>query len=97
MQRPGSCLSYCRSARTVPNRSDSHPEACSECDRVGSARRDRASQAPLSQRDNNNLQPRIGLAWHPRPRWVFRTGFGLNTIDVKYPNSRIQFEERGDQ
>jgi hypothetical protein len=48
---------------------------------------------PLSARDNNNFQPRIGLAWHPRSRWVLRAGFGLNTIDVKYPSARIQFEE----
>ena len=47
----------------------------------------------LNRRDNNNLQPRIGVAWHPLKRWVFRGGLSLNTIDVKYPSARIQFEE----
>jgi hypothetical protein len=49
--------------------------------------------SPLSRRDNNNFQPRIGMAWHPLQKWVFRGGFAVNTIDVKYPNARIQFEE----
>ena len=47
----------------------------------------------LSRRDNNNFNPRIGLAWHPLPKWVFRGGFGIYTIDVKFPSSRGQFEE----
>jgi hypothetical protein len=47
----------------------------------------------LNRRDNNNFQPRIGLAWHPWSKWVFRGGFGVNTIDVKFPQSRGQFEE----
>ncbi len=47
----------------------------------------------LSRRDNNNFQPRLGLAWHPFERWVFRGGFGIYTIDVRYPSSRGQFEE----
>ena len=50
-------------------------------------------ESGLNRRDNNNFQPRIGLAWHPWEKWVFRGGFGINTIDVKFPNSRIQFEE----
>jgi hypothetical protein len=33
------------------------------------------------------------MAWHPFKKWVFRGGFAVNTIDVKYPNARIQFEE----
>ncbi|MGH8246520.1 MAG: TonB-dependent receptor domain-containing protein, partial [Gammaproteobacteria bacterium] len=49
--------------------------------------------SPLSRRDNNNFQPRIGLAWHPLKKWVFRAGLSVNTIDVKYPSARIQFEE----
>lgn len=48
---------------------------------------------PLNRRDNNNFQPRIGMAWHPFQKWVFRGGFAVNTIDVKYPADRIQFEE----
>jgi hypothetical protein len=47
----------------------------------------------LNKRDNNNFQPRVGLAWHPWQKWVFRGGFAVNTIDVKYPASRGQFEE----
>lgn len=48
---------------------------------------------PLNRRDNNNFQPRLGMAWHPFQKWVFRGGFAVNTIDVKYPAARIQFEE----
>ena len=47
----------------------------------------------LNARDNNNFQPRIGVAWHPATKWVFRGGFALNTVDVKFPASRGQFEE----
>ena len=45
----------------------------------------------LNKRDNNNFQPRIGVAWHPLSKWVFRGGFAVNTIDVKFPGG--QFEE----
>ncbi len=36
-----------------------------------------------------------GLAWLgiPAQKWVFRGGFALNTVDVKFPASRGQFEE----
>jgi hypothetical protein len=27
--------------------------------------------------DTNNVSPRIGLAWSPSPRWVFRAGYGV--------------------
>lgn len=47
----------------------------------------------LNGRDNNNFQPRIGIAWHPVNKWVFRGGFAVNTVDVKFPQSRIQFDE----
>ena len=47
----------------------------------------------LGKRDNNNFQPRIGMAWHPMQKWVFRGGFAVNTIDVKFPLSRDQFDE----
>lgn len=49
--------------------------------------------SPLNSRDNNNFQPRFGLAWNPLKRWVFRGGFGLNTIDVKFPLARGNFQE----
>jgi hypothetical protein len=51
------------------------------------------TNSPLNERDNNNFQPRIGLAWHPLPKWVFRGGFAVNTVDVKFPSRRGQFEE----
>jgi len=51
----------------------------------------------LNHRDNNNFQPRIGLAWNPSKKWVFRGGFAINTVDVKFPQSRGQFEEYSGQ
>ncbi|MBL8213937.1 MAG: TonB-dependent receptor [Bryobacterales bacterium] len=47
----------------------------------------------LNRRDNNNFNPRIGVAWHPRERWVFRGGFGMYTVDVKFPVAREQYDE----
>jgi len=47
----------------------------------------------LNRRDNNNFQPRIGLAWHPFEKWVFRGGFAVNTVDVRFPLQRDQFDE----
>ena len=47
----------------------------------------------LNERDWKNFQPRLGLAWHPRERLVFRTGFGINTIDIRFPNALQQFDE----
>ncbi len=47
----------------------------------------------LNRRDTNNFQPRVGAAWHPLEKWVFRCGFAINTVDVKFPQTRGQFEE----
>ena len=47
----------------------------------------------LYGRDNNNIQPRVGAAWHPLKKWVFRGGFALQTVDVKFPLSRGNFDE----
>ncbi|MDZ4798706.1 MAG: TonB-dependent receptor [Bryobacteraceae bacterium] len=47
----------------------------------------------LSRRDNNNFQPRLGLAWHPLEKWVFRGGLGFYTVDIRIPSNRGQFEE----
>ena len=47
----------------------------------------------LSQRSLKDFQPRIGLAWHPLDRWVFRGGFGVNTVDIRFPNALQQFDE----
>ena len=47
----------------------------------------------LNRRDNNNFNPRLGIAWHPLQKWVFRGGFGFYTVDVKFPIGREQFDE----
>jgi hypothetical protein len=47
----------------------------------------------LNERYWKNFQPRIGLAWHPKDRVVFRGGFGINTIDIRFPNALQQFDE----
>jgi hypothetical protein len=47
----------------------------------------------LNNRDLKNFQPRFGLAWHPLDRWVFRGGFGINTVDIRFPNALQQFDE----
>ncbi len=47
----------------------------------------------LSARDSNNFNPRIGMAWHPLERWVFRAGFGMYTVDIKFPMQRGQYDE----
>lgn len=31
-------------------------------------------------RDRNNWQPRVGVAWQFRPQWVFRAGYGLSYL-----------------
>jgi len=35
----------------------------------------------IGKRDLNNFQPRLGLAWNFRPRWVFRSSFDVLTMD----------------
>ena len=47
----------------------------------------------LNHRDLKNFQPRIGLAWHPVDKLVFRGGFGINTVDIRFPNALQQFDE----
>jgi Carboxypeptidase regulatory-like domain/TonB-dependent Receptor Plug Domain/TonB dependent receptor len=47
----------------------------------------------LNERDLKNFQPRFGAAWHPVDKLVFRGGFGVNTIDIRFPNSLQQFDE----
>jgi hypothetical protein len=47
----------------------------------------------LNNRDLKNFQPRMGLAWHPLDKWVFRGGFGINTVDIRFPNAYQQFDE----
>jgi hypothetical protein len=47
----------------------------------------------LNERDLKNFQPRFGAAWHPVDKLVFRGGFGVNTIDIRFPNALQQFDE----
>jgi len=50
-------------------------------------------KSSLAARDSNNFNPRLGLAWHPLQKWVFRGGFGFYTVDVKFPSGRDQYDE----
>jgi hypothetical protein len=47
----------------------------------------------LTGGDHNNFNPRVGLAWHPLQKWVFRGGFGFYTVDIKFPTGRDQYDE----
>lgn len=47
----------------------------------------------LSARDNNNFNPRLGMAWHPLQKWVFRGGVGMYTVDIKFPQQRGNYDE----
>jgi hypothetical protein len=47
----------------------------------------------INERSLRNFQPRIGAAWHPLNKWVFRGGFAVNTVDIRFPNSLQQFDE----
>lgn len=47
----------------------------------------------LNSRSLGDFQPRLGFAYHPMNKWVFRGGFGINTIDIRFPNALQQFDE----
>ena len=47
----------------------------------------------LASRDLNNFQPRIGMAWNFKPKWVFRGNFGLVTADLLATAINTNFEE----
>lgn len=47
----------------------------------------------LNERYLKNFQPRFGLAWHPVDKLVVRGGFGINTVDIRFPNALQQFDE----
>ena len=47
----------------------------------------------LNSRSLRDFQPRIGFAYHPLNKWVFRGGFGINTVDIRFPNALQQFDE----
>jgi hypothetical protein len=39
----------------------------------------------IGKRDLNNFQPRLGVAYNFNPKWVFRSSFGMMTIDSSGP------------
>ena len=42
-------------------------------------------QGAIGKRDLNNFQPRLGVAYNFHPKWVFRTSFGIMTVDNSGP------------
>jgi hypothetical protein len=48
---------------------------------------------PLAKKDLNNFQPRLGLAWNFRPKWVFRSSFGVMTTDLTVNDINQNFGE----
>ncbi len=50
-------------------------------------------KSPLATKDWNNFQPRVGLAWNFRDKWVFRGGFAVNTLDLWTNSLQENFEE----
>ncbi|MBK9171133.1 MAG: TonB-dependent receptor [Bryobacterales bacterium] len=47
----------------------------------------------LANRDLNNFQPRLGMAYTINPRLVFRGGFAVNTLDLWTNGLNENFEE----
>jgi hypothetical protein len=47
----------------------------------------------LGKKDLNNFQPRIGLAWNFAPKFVFRSSFGMMTVDVGATTVGMNLEE----
>lgn len=47
----------------------------------------------LAQRDLNNFQPRLGMAWNFHPRAVMRSSFGMYTVDLMTNGVGQNFEE----
>ena len=50
-------------------------------------------KGPLAKSDWNNFQPRLGVAWTFRPKWVFRTSFGIITQDLTTSGVNQNFNE----
>jgi hypothetical protein len=50
-------------------------------------------KGPLAKGDWNNFQPRLGLAWSFRPKWVFRSSFGVMTQDLTTNGINQNFNE----
>ncbi len=51
------------------------------------------SKGQLSRKDLNNFQPRFGLAWNFRSKWVFRSSFGFMTPDLGANDVGQNFQE----
>jgi len=47
--------------------------------------------------DTNNLSPRIGIAWSPSARWVFRAGYGIFFDRYVLANLARAIEKNGSQ
>jgi hypothetical protein len=47
----------------------------------------------LKERKHNNWQPRLGLTYNFRPKWVFRSNFGIMTADLLTATTNNNFEE----
>ncbi len=47
--------------------------------------------------DTNNVSPRIGLAWSPSPKWVFRAGYGVFFDRYVLANLTRVIEKNGSQ
>jgi hypothetical protein len=47
----------------------------------------------LAGGDWNNFAPRVGLAWNFRPKWAFRSSFGIIHQDIFTLGTNIMFEE----
>src|SRR5438128_1167668 len=47
--------------------------------------------------DTNNVSPRIGLAWSPSPKWVFRAGYGIFFDRYVLANLTRAIEKNGSQ
>ncbi|MBL8230838.1 MAG: TonB-dependent receptor [Bryobacterales bacterium] len=47
----------------------------------------------LAKRDLNNFQPRLGMAWTLKPRVVFRSSFGMYSVDLFTNGIGQNFEE----
>src|SRR6266446_3414769 len=47
--------------------------------------------------DTNNVSPRVGLAWSPSPKWVFRAGYGMFLDRYVLANLTRAIEKDGSQ
>jgi outer membrane receptor for ferrienterochelin and colicin len=60
-------------------------------------RYDFESQPAGFNQDTNNVSPRIGFAWSPSPRWVFRGGYGIFFDRYILANLTRAIEKNGSQ